>query len=207
MMRLSRIWKFYVVSTALFVVLVTVAGFVLQMQLKDKLKIQLEEQVFTLAKVLAKVLPDTSDPAILTPWCRQYQDAADVRITVIEMDGSVIGDSNDDAIVGENRRDRPEIHRAIAAGSATAVHYSETLNADMFYAAVFFKEKGKIIRLALPMTEVKSIENEVMIFFTLTLYLIPVLAIVISFLFTRYVASERPEPELTRGARPRHSHE
>jgi two-component system, OmpR family, phosphate regulon sensor histidine kinase PhoR len=205
MMRLSRIWKFYVVSTALFVVLVTVAGFVLQTQLKEKLKTQLEEQVLTLAKVLAIVLPDTADPAILTPWCRQYQDAAAVRITVIEKDGSVIGDSNEDAIVGEKRMDRPEIQKAIAAGSATAVRYSETFNVDMFYAAMFFKEKGKIIRLALPMTEVKAIENEVMIFFTLTLYLIPVLAIIISFLFTRYAASQRPE--FVPGSRTRHSHE
>ncbi len=166
MIRLSRIWKFYLISSALFVILVTMAGFVLQMQLKEKLKDQLEKQVFTLAKVLASVLPDTSDPAILVAWCRQYQDAAQVRITVIEMDGSVLGDSTDDAIVGENRMDRPEIQRAIAVGSATAVRYSETLNADMFYASVFFKEKGRIIRLALPMTEVKAIENEVMIFFT-----------------------------------------
>jgi two-component system, OmpR family, phosphate regulon sensor histidine kinase PhoR len=190
MIKLSRIWKFYIVSTALFVILVTVAGFVLEMELKKKLKFQLEGRLFTLATVLASVLPDTVDPAILIPWCRQYEDAADVRVTVISEDGIVIGDSSEDAIAGENRMDRPEVHRAIAAGTATAVRYSETLKVDMFYAAVFFKERGRIIRLALPITEVKAIENEVMIFFALTLYLIPILAIVISFLFTRYVASE-----------------
>ena len=38
MIRLSRIWKFYILSTALFVVLVTAVGFVLQAELKKKLK-------------------------------------------------------------------------------------------------------------------------------------------------------------------------
>jgi two-component system, OmpR family, phosphate regulon sensor histidine kinase PhoR len=191
MMRLSRIWKFYIISTALFVVLVTVAGFVLQVELKKKLKAQLEEQVFTLARVLARVLPDTTDPSVVMPWCREYQDAAQVRITVIETDGKVIGDSSEESIIGENRLDRPEINEAMARGAATAVRSSETLGVDMFYAALMVKEKGKIIRLALPMTEAKAIENEVMVFLALVLYLIPLVAIVISFLFARYVAVGR----------------
>jgi len=192
MIRLSRTWKFYIISTALFVVLVTVAGFVLQVELKKKLKAQLEEQVFTLARVLVRVLPDTAEPSVLIPWCREYEEAAEVRITVIQSDGAVIGDSSEDSIIGENHLDRPEISEAIAVGTATAVRYSKTLGVDMFYAALFFKEKEKVIRLALPMTKVQAIENEVMVFFALVLYVIPFLAIVISFVFARYVASEGP---------------
>jgi two-component system, OmpR family, phosphate regulon sensor histidine kinase PhoR len=192
MMRLSRLWKFYIISTALFVGLVTAAGFVLQVELKNRLKAGLEEQIFTLARVLAKVLPDTTDPSVVMPWCREYQDVAHVRITVIEKDGKVVGDSREESIVGENHLDRPEIDEAMAEGSATAVRSSETLGVDMFYAALLVKEKGKIIRLAMPMTEVKAIENEVMIFVAMVLYLIPFLAIVVSFLFARYVAVGRP---------------
>jgi two-component system, OmpR family, phosphate regulon sensor histidine kinase PhoR len=205
MIRLSRVWKFYIISTSVFVILVTIAGFVLQTQLKKKLKAQLEERVFTMAHVLARVLPETADPAMVSQWCRQYGEAAEVRITVIAEDGRVVGDSSEDAIVGENHLDRPEIRRAIAMGTATAVRSSETLGVDMFYAAVSFEEKGIIIRLALPMTEVNTIENEVMIFLMLTLYLIPILAIIISFLFTRVVASE--SPGFTRSSRLRHAHE
>jgi two-component system, OmpR family, phosphate regulon sensor histidine kinase PhoR len=190
MKRLSRIWKFYIVSTALFVGLTTVVGFVLQMELRNKLKADLEEQVFTLARVLAKVLPDSTDNSVMMPWCREYQEAARVRITVMEKSGKVIGDSSEESIVGENRQNRPEINEAMTRGAATAVRYSETLGGDLFYAALFDKEKGKIIRLAWPMAEAKAIENEVMIFLTLILYVIPFLAIVISFFFARYVASE-----------------
>jgi two-component system phosphate regulon sensor histidine kinase PhoR len=191
--RLSRIWKFYILSTALFVVLVTAVGFVLQAELKKELKAQLEEQVFTLAKVLASVLPATTDPAILTPWCRHYRELTKARLTIIEKDGKVVGDSSGDSIVGENHGGRPEILSAAEAGMATAVRYSETLKADMFYAALFLKEQGRTIRLALPMTEVRAIENEVMFFFALALYFIPILAMFISFLFTRYVVRDRSD--------------
>jgi two-component system, OmpR family, phosphate regulon sensor histidine kinase PhoR len=190
MTRLSRIWKFYIISTALFVGLVTVAGFILQVQLKNRLKADLEEQVFTLATVLAKVLPDSTDPSVVMQWCREYHDVARARITVIEKDGKVIGDSSGESIIGETRLDRPEINEAMARGTATAVRSSDTLGVDMFYAALFVEEKGKVIRLALPMAEAKEIENEVMFFLALVLYFIPLVAVLISFFFARYAASE-----------------
>jgi two-component system phosphate regulon sensor histidine kinase PhoR len=189
MKRLSRIWKFYIISTALFAGLATVAGFVLQMDLRNRLRTDLEEQVFTLARVLAKVLPDSTDSSVMIPWCWEYHEAARVRITVMEDSGKVICDSNEGSIIGQSRQNRPEISEAMTRGAATAVRYSETLGGDLFYAALFVREKGKIIRLALPMVEAKDIENEVMIFLSLILYVIPFVAIVISFCFARYVAS------------------
>jgi two-component system phosphate regulon sensor histidine kinase PhoR len=183
---LSRIWKFYIISTALFTLLVAVAGFILQAELKKKLEAQVEGQVFGLATVLAKALPNEPDSPLLAAWCREYREAAAVRITLIKEDGIVLCDSSDEAITGENRLDRPEVYGAVTKGSATAVRYSNTLRVDMFYAAVFFKEKGEIIRLALPMTEAKAIENEVMMFFALVLYLVPLIAIGVSFFFVRY---------------------
>ncbi len=183
---LSRIWKFYIISTALFTLLVAVAGFILQAQLEKKLAAQVEGQVFGLATVLAKALPNEPGSPLLDTWCRDYREAAAVRITLIKEDGRVLCDSSDDAITGESRLDRPEVYGAVTKGAATAVRYSNTLREDMFYAAVFFKEKGAIIRLALPMTEAKAIENEVMMFFALVLYLVPLIAIGVSFFFVRY---------------------
>ncbi|HQN18856.1 MAG TPA: hypothetical protein PKV86_06950 [Syntrophobacteraceae bacterium] len=183
---LSRIWKFYIISTALFTLLVAVAGFILQAQLEKKLAAQVEGQVFGLATVLAKALPNEPGSPLLDTWCRDYREAAAVRITLIKEDGRVLCDSSDDAITGESRLDRPEVYGAVTKGAATAVRYSNTLREDMLYAAVFFKEKGAIIRLALPMTEAKAIENEVMMFFALVLYLVPLIAIGVSFFFVRY---------------------
>lgn len=56
----------------------------------------------------------------------------------------------------------------------------------MLYTALFLKEKGKIIRLAMPMTKVRVFQNEVMILFTLALFLVPFFAIIVTFFFTKY---------------------
>jgi two-component system, OmpR family, phosphate regulon sensor histidine kinase PhoR len=201
MERLNRIWKFYIIYTAILIFLVVLTGFILRGQLKGKMNRQLGERVFTLAKVLVTVLPDTADPARLNAWCHQYEELTEARITVIEKDGIVIGDSGEESIIGENRLDRPEVRGALAEGTATAVRYSKTLEADMFYAAFFSREKEKIIRLALPLKEVKAVENEVMIFFVLVLYLIPILAIAITFVFIRHVASENSGATASRNER------
>jgi hypothetical protein len=60
------------------------------------------------------------------------------------------------------------------------------LRIDMLYTAFFSKEKGKIIRLAVPMTKVRMFQNEVMIMVSLALFLAPVFAIIITFFFTKY---------------------
>jgi hypothetical protein len=56
----------------------------------------------------------------------------------------------------------------------------------MLYTAFFSKEKGKIIRLAVPMTKVRMFQNEVMILFSLALFLVPFFVIIITFFFTKY---------------------
>lgn len=60
----------------------------------------------------------------------------------------------------------------------------------MLYTAVFSKDKGKIIRLAMPMTKVRVFQNEVMIPFSLALFLAPFFAIIITFFFTKYRMNE-----------------
>jgi hypothetical protein len=62
--------------------------------------------------------------------------------------------------------------------------------------AFFSKEKGKIIRLAEPMTKVRVFQNEVMILFSLALFLVPFFAILITFLFTKYGIHEGKKPSM-----------
>ena len=60
----------------------------------------------------------------------------------------------------------------------------------MLYVALFLEKRKVIIRLAMPMTRVKKIQNEVMGFLAVALYLIPILAIIISFFFAKRMTSE-----------------
>jgi hypothetical protein len=61
-------------------------------------------------------------------------------------------------------------------------------------------EKGKIVRLAMPMNKVRVFQNEVMILFSLALFLVPFFAIIITFFFTKYgIYEEKKKPSIPLG--------
>jgi two-component system phosphate regulon sensor histidine kinase PhoR len=146
--------------------------------------------LLTLAKTLARALPDTDKPSLLSPWCREYQGITGVRVTVLNREGKVIGDSTGESLLGEIRLDRPEVAGALKNGTGTAIRPSETTKTDMLYMAFLAPEKRKVVRVGLAMTRAKTIESQVMGFFAAILFLTPVLAILISFFFARHLTPE-----------------
>jgi two-component system, OmpR family, phosphate regulon sensor histidine kinase PhoR len=203
MVRISRIWKLYLIYTILLVAGMTLAGFVLEDRLKGKLFEHLEEDVTTLGAVLAKIVPDTEDPTEILGFCETFAKLAGVRLTVLRSeDGKVLGDSEEGEIIGQSRIDRPEVQHALKQERAIAVRYSETVEADMLYTALFLKEKKKIIRLGMPMSKIKIFQNQVMILFSLALFLAPVIAMIISFFLAKYKIYQGDK--YATGAWPRH---
>jgi two-component system phosphate regulon sensor histidine kinase PhoR len=186
MIALGRIWKLYFIYTILLVVGVALAGFVLEAQVKKSLTQHLEEDALTLAKVMVQSLPDTEDPTVLDQFCDSFRNVAGARITLMDRDGKVVGESDMDTAGTETRLDRPEVQKALQKGEGSSIRFSKTLRIDMLYTAFFSKEKGKIIRLAVPMTKVRVFQNEVMMLFSLALFLVPFFAIIITFFFTKY---------------------
>jgi two-component system phosphate regulon sensor histidine kinase PhoR len=186
MIALGRVWKVYLVYTILLVVGVALAGFVLEAQVKKSLTEHLEEDALTLARVMAQSLPDSEDPAVLDRFCDSFRNVAGERITLMDRDGKVVGESDTDTAEVGTKLDRPEVQEAVKKGVGSSIRFSKTLRIDMLYTAFFSKEKGKIIRLAVPMTKVRNFQNEVMILFSLALFLVPFFAIIITFFFTKY---------------------
>ncbi len=81
------------------------------------------------------------------------------RITLIDNKGVVLGDSHGSAIEMDNHLGRPEIE-AILKGEEQGVasRYSDTVEAEMLYAAFPVVSGGEtkgVVRLALPLTEVR----------------------------------------------------
>ncbi len=186
MIALSRIWKLYFMYTILLVVGVALAGFALEAQLKKSLTQHLEEDALTLAKVMARSLPDSDDPSVFDQFCDSFGNVSGVRITLLDKDGKVLGESDTEIAGTETKLNRPEVQEALQKGEGSSVRFSKTLRIDMLYTAVFLKERGKIIRLALSMTKVRGFQNELMILFSLTLFLVPFFAIIVTFFFTKY---------------------
>jgi two-component system phosphate regulon sensor histidine kinase PhoR len=86
------------------------------------------------------------------------------RITVIEADGEVAGDSEEDPASMENHAQRPEIAKALRGEIGESVRFSTTVKKDMMYVALPVKENGRIvgvIRTSLPLKEVQRLISRI----------------------------------------------
>lgn len=110
------------------------------------------------ARFLSRVLPPGEQGPALDALCRQLGDDLDTRITVIAMDGRVLGDSAGPSEAMENHAARPEVIEAIREGSGSVTRYSTTVSHEMVYHAYYQRSEGnaRIVRVAKPLTEVES---------------------------------------------------
>ena len=187
MIRLSRIWKLYIVYTVVLIVAMTLAGFLLNVQIKRKLTDHLHDDAMAAARIAARCLPSEGQPAAMADLCRTYRDAADWRLTLVRPDGTVVADSHETASRMDNHLSRAEIVEALGQGQGqgTVIRMSPTLGEEMLYAAIFDPQRQMVVRVAMPMSRVKSVENEVMKLASVFLYFVPMLCAIISFFTAR----------------------
>ena len=90
-----------------------------------------------------------------------------LRVTIIDASGKVLGDTDLDGealLSVENHADRPEVIEAMRAGTGRAVRYSRTLAENMLYVASRIDPDDPsrgIVRLAVPLTDVKKAQEEI----------------------------------------------
>lgn len=102
-----------------------------------------------------------------------------IRITFVDLNGIVKGDSEADYRSMENHISRPEVASAIKGETGVAIRKSATLNTDMIYVAVPFEQYGLVARVAAPLAELSNINT--MIWFYSILVILFGLLIVIFF--------------------------
>ncbi|MHC5016815.1 MAG: ATP-binding protein [Planctomycetota bacterium] len=82
-----------------------------------------------------------------------------VRITVVQPDGVVVGDSSHDPAAMDNHLSRPEIDGALQRGAGSAVRFSQTLGTNMMYVAHAVGDGEQpigVVRVAMPLTAVNA---------------------------------------------------
>lgn len=84
-----------------------------------------------------------------------------MRVTLIAADGTVLGDSNSNAATMENHLGRPEVDGAITNSTSTSIRKSNTVGVDFLYFARYLPEKQVIVRIALPLTEIDRIRQDI----------------------------------------------
>ena len=91
----------------------------------------------------------------------RYTALLNARITLIQPDGTVVGDSSVPVESLGNHLDRPEVSRALQGESNTVVRYSTTLKEDMLYAAVPVRYQDQVIGISRLAVSLKSLNNSI----------------------------------------------
>src|SRR5690606_25495547 len=77
-----------------------------------------------------------------------------LRITLIDDDGRVLGESQQERATMDNHLNRPEIQEARTAGAGSNLRQSETLGISLLYVAVSLVDENEeivgYVRVALP---------------------------------------------------------
>ena len=83
-----------------------------------------------------------------------------LRITIINADGTVLGDSSADISMMENHRLRPEIIQAEKSGIGIEIRKSSTTDIEYMYLAVK-TDSGNILRVSVALSYIKSINGSI----------------------------------------------
>jgi two-component system phosphate regulon sensor histidine kinase PhoR len=157
--------KLFAISLALVVGVGLVSGLYLERELRDWLIDRIELELLgqaRLARDLIETAPGVSDGAVVDALADRMGRSTGVRITIVNSDGRVLGDSGLTALEiarVENHSQRPEIRQALSQGQGEATRYSTSVHTDMFYMAVPFQraEMHGVVRAAMALSDVDSV--------------------------------------------------
>jgi two-component system phosphate regulon sensor histidine kinase PhoR len=197
-MRNSLLFRIAGPYVILVIVLVSAIGIYLNNFMKSSMLSSLEHQLM----IEANMLSDQIEPYILNKLyngefsniINRNSNLIDARITIIDINGSVIIDTETPAIQMENHLDRPEVIDVINTGFGKDIRLSGTLNQEYIYVAVPIKDINNetlaISRLSVPISDF----SERLFPFQITIVFISVLVIIITFFISFLISRKTLTP-------------
>jgi two-component system phosphate regulon sensor histidine kinase PhoR len=145
---------------------VLAAGIYLTQALESFAVETLQARLVTAARLLdddaRALLAQNAAPGAVRAFALKGAERSDARVTLIALDGRVLGDSEVD-VPGlarlENHRERAEVRTALAGGVGRDLRTSASIKTPLIYVAVPVRDGGRVIgalRLALPLAAVTS---------------------------------------------------
>jgi two-component system phosphate regulon sensor histidine kinase PhoR len=164
----------------------------------DNLRSQLENEARITAEASLPGFMSPDEPNELNALAKKLGTQIETRVTIIALDGTVLGDSEEEPATMENHSNRPEIVDALATGVGASTRYSTTLEKIMMYVAVpilYQDETLGVARVSLPLTAVESLVKRVTVSIIAAMVLATLLVILAAWLIARITT--RPIRRLT----------
>jgi two-component system phosphate regulon sensor histidine kinase PhoR len=167
----------------------------------NSLRSHLENEAIITAEASLSSFGEQVDTGNLDVLAKNLGSKIGARVTIITIDGTVLGDSHEEPSTMENHATRPEVRDALASGLGVSTRYSITLGEKMMYVAVPILDDNTVLglaRVALPVTRVQDSVNRAIISIVVAMAITSVLVILAAWLIARMTT--RPIRELTRAS-------
>jgi two-component system phosphate regulon sensor histidine kinase PhoR len=134
-------------------------------QVRKVRRADLESQLVAEARVLADslqpLMAQGESADVLNSLARRWASLLGARITIIGVDGTVLGESQHDRTEMGNHLDRPEVQQALTNGQGSSIRFSQTVGYEMMYVAlpVNTPSGGRVmgvVRVALPLRQIEA---------------------------------------------------
>jgi two-component system phosphate regulon sensor histidine kinase PhoR len=142
------------IVSGLFVLLLLVNN-VIKNAYYDQTERSLESQT----KIFKRILKNNPlEDFSYQKFCDKYGDVINARVTIIDKDGKVLGDSDKNPKQMDNHLLRPEIVEAVKFSVGTTKRFSETINEDFMYYAqkVLINNSYIFLRVSVPLNNMNS---------------------------------------------------
>jgi two-component system phosphate regulon sensor histidine kinase PhoR len=151
-MKIRLFHKFLIVFLAIGIAAVAVSGFLIERELKTDLTHRIEEEMASGAGIIALI------PAgEIAGHVGELAQRARARLTLIDVSGRVLADSEPGSGELDNHLNRSELQEARLRGKGAAVRYSRTLKKDMLYVAIPLRDGARTtgyVRLSRPIADI-----------------------------------------------------
>lgn len=192
-MKIRLFYKIFGTYLIILAMAMAVMHFFVGQQIKSGLEGQIERELLTHARII-----DLSSRSEIEGRIFQLAKISQSRVTLIDNNGRVLADSDEEASRMDDHVDRPEIQEAKVRGTGRSLRYSDTLGEEMIYIALAVRERGGItgyIRLARPLVEVRKITEAFNRILFNSFLLITISSLFVAFLFSYKLSSPIREME------------
>jgi two-component system phosphate regulon sensor histidine kinase PhoR len=189
-MNRRLLWQIY----PTFLAITILALFAISWNVKHLITISYRNEKQTFLERIAHLslpsfhpLVEDDDLEKIQAACQHMGHVARVRITVIDLQGKVLGDSDEQPERMVNHFDRPEFQQALTGNTGTNIRFSETLQQEMMYVAVPITLDDTVlavlrtsVEMAELQTTLQSIFNQIFRYGLIITLLLAVLSLAIS---------------------------
>ncbi len=186
-MRNSFRWRLAATYLLIITSVLLISGLILSLTFKEYYFSNIESNLIYEARLVAEMTGFYDESEELVPFmqniCKLAARETDTRITIIDKNGKVLGDSSFDSNELELHKNRPEVFQALQGETGIVSRYSTTAGVNMLYIAV---EAGNndfsgVVRLSMPIDELEANYRHLQYIIMLAILFTGVLAMGISF--------------------------